>query len=275
MTASDDDLDLFDVPEPKVDVANKVAEKLSRMKAKRVQVKPAEEKKLRDRHSKIDDDEDEDNSDIIIRHPQNAKTRKLMEKSGAPRSAFLRAGSKIILDESVQPILADLSKTKVRKVSAAKQLKTFEKIQENPLRGSYLYVISSYPSDLRAKQVALSIMANATRQFYERKTSNRTLLKKSPPVWHNVLGGFRDSLLDRDALTAQPSMLILSNVTEDASQHKLEKLRDILVTYESIPVIVVTSAIDPVSFMLGKLKHHGDGFLYLGPDDKDTLNNPT
>ena len=105
-----------------------------------------------------------------------------------------------------------------------------------------------------------------------KKNANKILLKRTPPVWHNVLGGFRDKFLDRDVLTGTPAMMIISNVTEDSSQTKLEKLRDLFVTYDNIPIVVVTSAIDPVTFMLGKLRHHGDGFLYIGPDDRDTIN---
>lgn len=270
--ANDDDLDGFLVENSKT-VAERKRKPIKQLDSTEnvSAVKAAMQRMRRAKHDEEEDEDDEDNS-ILVRHPVSSKTRKLLEKGGAPRSAFLRAGSKIVLDESVQAISADLSKTKVRKISVAKQLKAFEKLQENPLWGSYLYVISSYPSDLRAKQIALSLMATATEQYYTKKTSNRVLLKRTPPIWHNVLSGFKDKLLDRDSLTGAPSMLVLSNVTEDASQHKMEKLRDIIVSHDNIPVIIVTSALDPVTFMLGKLKHHGDGFLYLGPDDKDTIN---
>lgn len=215
-----------------------------------------------------DGDYDEEESNLYVRHNFDAKTRTTLEKQGVPHSAFLRAGTKICLDDSVMPISAELSKTRLRKISVAKQIRSYEKIIENPLWGSYLYVISSYPSDLRAKQVALSIMQKATEKFYQKKTNNKILMKRSSPVWHNVLGGFKDRYLEAD-LAHKPAFMVLSNVIEDSSQTKLEKLRDLLAMYESIPIVVVTSAQDPLSFMLGKLRHHGEAFMYIGPDDKD------
>lgn len=224
------------------------------------------------KNSKSSDDEVEefDDEGTFVKHNFNVKTRQILEKCGVPRSSFLRAGSKINLEESVHGIAAELHKTKLRKISVSKQIRTFEKIMENPLWGSYLYVISSFPSDLRAKQIALSILHKAHEKYYQKKANNKILMKRSTPVWHNVMGGFKDTYLERD-LAHPPALMVLSNVVEDSSQTKFEKLRDLLAMYENIPIIVVTSALDPVTLMLGKLRHHGDAFLYIGPDDKDLM----
>lgn len=195
------------------------------------------------------------------------KKKRILDKSGVPHSAFMRANTSIILDECVSKIEAELSKTRIRRISVSRQLRAFESFISNPLWGSSLYVISSYPSDLRAKQVALYVMSKAMDNYYKRKESNKLLIKRGPPVWHNIMGGYRDKYLDGD-ITSCPSMLILANVIEDSTQIKLEKLRDILVKYDRVPRIVVTAAIDPVSFMLGKLKHQLDGSLYISPDDR-------
>ena len=266
----DDDLDGFVINTKSKKEKNR--KPITVLDAKENTTKIRESLRSASKSREFEEESEDDSEAVFVKHPHSAKERKLLEKGGAPRSAFLRAGSKINLNLSVQPITADLSKTKVRKISASKQIKAFEKLHENPLWGSYLYVISSYPSDLRANQIALSLMSHATNQYYTKKNANKILLKRTPPVWHNVLGGFRDKFLDRDVLTGTPAMMIISNVTEDSSQTKLEKLRDLLVTYDNIPIVVVTSAIDPVTFMLGKLRHHGDGFLYIGPDDRDTIN---
>ena len=212
-------------------------------------------------------DEGTDEADLILRHSFSPKAKRILEKSGVPHSAFMRANVGVNMDEAVVKIEAELSGTKLRKLTTQRQLRNFEKLYDNPLRGSYLFVISSYPTDLRAKNVALSIMARAMDHFYKKKRENRALLRRTPPVWHNVMGGFKDKFLDTDSAIT-PSLLILSNVTDDSTQLKCEKLRDIIVKYDNIPRIVVTCASDPLTFMLGQIKHHVDGAIYLSPDDK-------
>ena len=214
-----------------------------------------------------DNDDDDQQKDLIIRHNFSPKAKRILEKSGVPHSAFLRANSSINIDESVVKIECELNGTKLRKVSTSRQVKNFEKMWENPLWGSYLFVISSYPTDIRAKNVALAVMAKAMDQFYRKKRENKVLIKRTPPVWHNVMSGFKDKFLDTE-INVLPSMLILSNVTEDSTQLKMEKLRDLIVKYDGIPRIVITCASDPLTFMLGRIKHHCDGALYLSPDDR-------
>ena len=211
--------------------------------------------------------DDVDQTDLIIRHNFSQKAKRILEKSGVPHSAFMRANASVNVDESAVKIECELNGTKLRKVPIARQVKNFYKMWENPLWGSYLFVISSYPTDIRAKHVALAVMARAMDQFYKKKRENKVLIKRSPPVWHNVMSGFKDKYLDSDT-NVMPSMLILSNVTEDSTQLKMEKLRDLIVKYDGIPRIVVTCANDPLSLMLGRVKHHCDGALYLSPDDR-------
>lgn len=204
----------------------------------------------------------------LIKHNFPTKMRRMLEKSGVSHSSFLRANQTVVLEDTVVKIQAELSKTKIRRLSVVRQIKSFVQIIDNPLWGSYVYVISSFPSDLRAKNIAVSIMAKAMDQFYKKKQTNKLLLKRTAPVWHNVMGGFRDSLLDQEG-SPMPSLLVLANVTEDSTQLKVEKLRDLIVKFDGIPRIIVTTQIDPVSFMLGKVKHHCDYSLYIGPEDRD------
>lgn len=206
--------------------------------------------------------------DEEIKHNFQPKMRRMLEKSGVSHSSFLRANQSIVLEETVVKIQADLSKTKVRRLSVVRQIRGFKQIIENPLWGSYIYVISSFPSDLRAKNLAVAIMAKAMDQFYKKKQTNKLLLKRTAPVWHNIMGGFRDKFLEQEG-APMPSLLVLSNVTEDSTQLKIEKLRDLIVKYDGIPRIVVTTQIDPVTFMLGRVKHHCDYSLYVGPEDRD------
>ena len=51
----------------------------------------------------------------------------------------------------------------------------------------------------------------------------------------------------------KPSLLVLSNVPSNSTNVKLEKLRDILESYSSVPRIVVTTGEDPITFFNQKL----------------------
>lgn len=207
----------------------------------------------------------DDDDDIEIRHIFTKEQQKLLKRMGVPYSAILPIKSKVDLERRTVVIESSLYRTKVRRVSINKQIQRFIEYHNNPVRGNQLMAISSFPTDLRAKNVALAIFSNAVRQYYEKRKTSRTISKQVPPMWHNIGGGFKDVLLDTDI---KPSFLVLANVFEDSTPLKVEKLRDILVKHDDIPRIVVTAQVDPVSFMLGKLKHHCNSFLYIGPDDK-------
>lgn len=208
--------------------------------------------------------------DFILTHDFSQKKRKVLMNNGAPFTAFLRKNQNINLDESVTAIQCEIPGVNVRKLSVNKQLKKFEGIWDNPLWGSYVLVISSYPTDIYAKQVALSLMERATSHFYQKKKQNTTLLRRRPPMWHTVYGGFKDAILDNE-MFQPPAMLIVSNVLDDCSNLKLEKLRDIINKFERIPIVIVTAASDPYSFMFKNVKLPLGGALYIGPPDKDVL----
>lgn len=214
----------------------------------------------------LDNMNDDEETKSLVQHSFSQKAKRILEKSGVPHSAFLRSGVSIDIEANTKKIECELDGMRLRKASVERQLKYFKKTWDNPLWGSYIYVISSYPTDLRAKHVALALMARAMDQYYQKKRDNKVLIKRSPPVWHNVMSGFKDKLLDYESI-ALPSFVVLSNVTEDSTQLKMEKFRDLLVKYDNIPRIVTTCACDPITFMLGKIRHHCDGVLYLSPDD--------
>lgn len=79
--------------------------------------------------------------------------------------------------------------------------------------------------------------------------------------WEVLYGGFENKLLTqpKDGI----SMLVLSNLTVDSTQSKLEKARDLLEYYSNIPRIVVIAGTDPMSFLCGKLYCPVNAMVYI------------
>jgi hypothetical protein len=84
-----------------------------------------------------------------------------------------------------------------------------------------------------------------------------------------INGSWHDRL--RDGADDQPSMLIVSNITVNSTNVKLEKLRDLLEMYSHIPRIVVVTGIDPVTFANTKLMMPVSNVLQLATARKVTL----
>lgn len=88
--------------------------------------------------------------------------------------------------------------------------------------------ISSFPSDLRAKTVALQIFRSAVDDCLERSRK---------PLWLTIYG----DRLDYESLrTKNPSLLVITGCNLESTQYKLERLRDVLEMFNTIPRIVVT-----------------------------------
>lgn len=153
------------------------------------------------------------------------------------------------VNESFQSYKPDVRGTKAGSIAARKQIDYFEKLMEKPLHGHKLTVINSYPSDTRAKLVAANIMYQACKEYL--KKSPRQRAGKTMPVWHRIYGGYADSF--RDKQKSKPSLLVISNVNIESTPQKLEKLRDLLEMYNTIPRIVVTGGIDPLTFFAAKM----------------------
>jgi hypothetical protein len=92
--------------------------------------------------------------------------------------------------------------------------------------------ISSEPSDIKAKVLAKNILQVALDNGVRGK-------------WHTIIGGYKDELRDK---VKPVNLLVLSNVPYNATDVKLEKLRDILELYHGVPRIVVTTGCEPIEF---------------------------
>ena len=128
------------------------------------------------------------------------------------------------------------------------QLECFDKLIAKPFSSPYTIAISSFPNDAKAKQVAAMIICRAAN-LHLRSLAPRVALHKELPLWHTVYGGWNDKIRDApEANRPNPSLLVLSNLTDDSTTVKLEKARDLLEMYNDIPRIVVMTCKDPREF---------------------------
>lgn len=139
-------------------------------------------------------------------------------------------------------------------IGLGEQIESFKEIWNNPISDPpYIYTISSIPNELQGQMLALKILLRAVK-----------FLKYKEAKWHPVYGGYRkDDLIDNEK-DIDIGFLVLTNVVENSTVNKIEKLRDILTLYSNIPRIIVTSGIDPVSFMSEKIKMPTQYVAYIG-----------
>jgi hypothetical protein len=122
--------------------------------------------------------------------------------------------------------------------------------------------VGGFPSDARAKQLALHMFIKAIEEYQTRdprKNTNRSL-----PLWHHVYGGFGDAL--RDMKSDFPSFIVISNITPECTNLKMEKVRDCLTKFNNmdIPVLVVCAGMDPYTLFTTKLYYPMRWGMYLG-----------
>lgn len=175
-------------------------------------------------------------------------------------------GSKFSLEDALISFKPKIHGVTSRTVSQQQQERWLDKLLDNPLRGHNLTVVNSYPSDMRAKHVAVNIMAAAMRQHTTMNPKQRR--GKGQPMWHRLYGGLKDKLRDEEP-TTKPSMLIISNVIADSSAHKMEKLRDLLEMYDDIPrIVVMGGVVDPITFFGTRIHLPIKNAIHLGSNDK-------
>lgn len=151
-------------------------------------------------------------------------------------------------------------------VNIKRQVKNMQTLYENPFNSFKCVCITSYPSDLLAKRVAIWLMDRATTLYYQKV--NARISTSSPPLWHTVYGGYKDRLRDGDD---RPSFLVLANITIESTAYKLETVRDLLEKYRHIPRIVVAAGTDPLTMFRSKLFYPTDAVFYLGGNGKELL----
>lgn len=218
-------------------------------------VAPTRRSRRTTRKSKIDSTQD----DVVIRPFDKPRIKLLMSRGASYPDLPIR--SSISVSDLLVRIDQQSPNMPKRIISPVKQLKALNAIVANPLRGSYVLAISSFPSDLRARYLAAMLMSLAIDKHRTMRTS------KGLPVWHHVYGGAGDPFRDKP-LPEAPSMLILSNVNANSSQTKLEKIRDLLEKFSNIPRIVVLGGPDPCSLFSNYLYYPLKVGIYLGVGSK-------
>lgn len=146
------------------------------------------------------------------------------------------------------------------------QLEELDAWLERSLNGSppETLVISGTPNDARAKAVAAFIFARAV-QAYQRDPQNFLARRVSLPRWHQVIGGFNDSVVKEKRekkAESDPLLWVFSNVMDDSTAAKVENLRDSLQLYAHRPRIIVTSNANPRAFM-NRLRIGAAAHLYV------------
>lgn len=194
---------------------------------------------------------------------------KLLKSRGVDGYAFSMARSPFVMEDALVRIKPQVQWLPddflLRSISVKKQINGIDRVLQHPLHGSYTMAIGSYPSDVRAKVLALNIMNKAIDAQMSGSQRGRAY-----PLWHRLYGNFQDPLRD----SKEPehiSMLVITNVGVDSSQVKLEKLRDLLERYDSIPRIVVVNGVDPVSFFAERVRLPLKYAFYLSAEQKASI----
>ena len=205
---------------------------------------------------------------MIIKIQFEKDIEKLMLSRGLDKLVLANKRTTFDLEDSLTPFKPTVDSVKTKPISFKKQLDISKRLLDHPLRGSGVYVLNSFPTDLRAKLMAAVIMNKACEDHRDQAPHQRKGL--SAPLWIRV-NGFNDFNQIANIKEQRPSLIILSNITDSATPQKIERLRDIIDTFDNIPRIVVTTGPDPLTFMMRKVQYPLAGVIRLGPNEKINL----
>jgi hypothetical protein len=131
-------------------------------------------------------------------------------------------------------------------------LSTFMKNPESPV----IYGVCGNPNEVKAKLFAAHLL----------NIHCRHLGHKAKPVWNVQYGGYENRLLKEYSgidSSYEPSILVLSNLAVNSTQQKLEKAKDLLERFSSIPRIVIAAGEDPISFLSSRLYVECNALAYF------------
>lgn len=199
---------------------------------------------------------------VIIKH-LGKERHKLLASLGVPGQDTIPLATRIDVSDYLIAMEPDLPSVKNKPVSTKKQLENLRKLLRNPLRFQGTIGISSYPSDSRAKYLAQMIMSAAIDEY---QTNRKQYGTKAMPKWHRVYGNLKDPLRDLGK-PEEVSMLIISNVHDESSSIKIEKIRDLLEMYSSVPKIIVKGGAQVIDLFAYRLSYPMLAGFYIGPDN--------
>lgn len=210
----------------------------------------------------ISEGEEEQHEPIWVK-PLDKERRSLLLSRGLPGADFIPSGTKFDLVDFLISMEPELPGVKNRPVSTKRQASNLRTILRDPLKHPYSIGLSSYPSDARAKYVAQMIMSAAVDSYNRNRKKHGT---RSLPHWHRVYGGYKDALRDRQT-PLDPCMLIISNIHDESSSMKIEKVRDLLEMYSHIPRIVITGGRPVIDLFAYRLSYPMQAGIYIGPQN--------
>ena len=105
-----------------------------------------------------------------------------------------------------------------------------------------IYGVGSAPSDSRAKMFAAYLTSIWMHSTHGSSTA----------LWVSA-GLFATSESFKDAFFKKPDLLVVSGLSPNSSNYKLEAVHELLSHHEDIPRILVISGEDPISFAYGRL----------------------
>lgn len=158
--------------------------------------------------------------------------------------------------------------TNATSITSSNQVSFVSKIIENPWFAPYIFCVSSMPNDMRAKSLVAFLLSIAIRYQLSARSDKsinlpektiRKIKLKSLPLFDTFNGFESQSVKNHE----KPSLIVLSNVTINSTQHRIERLRDTLEHYSDIPRIVCISGCDPLTFFNTKLFMNLNGCCYL------------
>lgn len=201
-----------------------------------------------------------DESEVYIKGFTRERAKLLISR-GVPGQDMIPKKASIDVSEALVKMEPNIPRVHQKIIPTGRQLKALQALMENPLKRPYTIGIGSFPSDLRAKYMAITLMNRAIDCHLANRRPGRAM-----PLWYRVYGGLSDSLRDRP-IQEMPCMIILSNVNDISSNFKLEKVRDLLEKYSEIPRIVVTGGEPPCDLFANKLRYPLHSGIYLGPSN--------
>jgi len=204
---------------------------------------------------------------VNLKFTEYAKMHGLLASRGAPKHLLSR--------DAVVPasVLETCTHKRYKAVSPKDQMEGFVRCLQNPTSGPYWLVIGSRDDDDSAQQCALGVMLAAMRQHLEKPYAI------GRPLYHSVYGGVNsfggtfDRLRDSETYrghVGRIGLLVLANVVANSTREKLEKVRDLLHMYETLPRVLVVSGEDPLAFAVEALHMRPSRVLFLGKPEKQT-----
>lgn len=216
------------------------------------------------KNTDIDMDEE-----LIIRPSFTKNVEDLMLARGLDRLVIANKRTSFDLVHAITPFKPHVEAIRSKMMGPAGQLATAKRLLENPLKSNNVYCINSFPSDLRSKIFASLVMKRGVERWLEMSPQERK--GRSQPMWVRIMGGYGDNDFIKNLKAANPNMLIITNINDESTQVKVERLRDLLECFDAIPRIVVTAGSDPITFMMKRVFYPLSGVVRIGSNDKVSL----